>query len=394
MRTLIVSLLAAAASIALPACAQDRVPADNSMRFQLFEGHSRLGLTRWIQASGVISLNTVSRFEALAAQVPVAGLTVALDSAGGFTHIGLELGGLLRNHGVETVVGRTVIERGSGRAHLVLEGAVCGSSCTFAFFGGVRRQVSSNVGFFVHLPSRFAQMTSEGAFTLRPPTAEDIARAYEGVAQIALFFRQMGIHPEILDLQAAARFEEKRWVTAEEFRRLGFARVARLEEAGEVPWALGALGGPHLFRRQSRVEHGRRIDQETTITCFRDEGDVELEYRILLVRAGRRLTFTASQARLAAADTVLPDEAMERDGAVRIGRGGWFLGVFRLPRATLGEAARQGRLVIETSDQDRLTSMDLSPGFAEAFAEFSARCDRFPSPAFAIPDAPSATEHR
>lgn len=104
-------------------------PDTMSFTFGIFE-HQRV-----LQASGMIDVDAAKKLEtALAAYAPVH--EVWLNSPGGNSRVGVEMGGILRK--------RQVLTR-------VRSGDGCASACSTAFLGGVMREVEPGAVYGVHM---------------------------------------------------------------------------------------------------------------------------------------------------------------------------------------------------------------------------------------------------
>ena len=134
----------------------------------LFADHPRVE----VQADGVITKNTPQQFSQFLANHDVpAGSDVYFMSGGGNLEAGLKLGRLIREHGMNTVVGAHTPISDETLSFLQHHGAItlvnlpfhapiltasfrfssyCISACTFAFLGGVYRYIGLGSIYAVH----------------------------------------------------------------------------------------------------------------------------------------------------------------------------------------------------------------------------------------------------
>lgn len=146
----------------------------------------------WIRAVGDIDPGTADRFAAFlsANQNKVGGKFVQLFSYGGKLFVGIELGKLIRNAGLDTMVG--------GGRGVTDEPAVCGSACTLAFLGGIRRHVVAPAQFIVHAPSTDKEDGTKAAVGEKAFTSADIALQSEVASRVLDWATSQGVHPLLI----------------------------------------------------------------------------------------------------------------------------------------------------------------------------------------------------
>jgi hypothetical protein len=153
---------------------------------------------RWISAVGPITDQTPSDFQAFAADARVHGATLVLDSGGGSVAATLELGRVIRAFGMNTTVGRTVVN-GAGQAGVATMSpdARCSSMCVFLLLAGVKRHVSPSAGVFVHqiwITSKRNRMLGSSY------DAEDLARVERDIGKLARYTAEMDGSAELLEI--------------------------------------------------------------------------------------------------------------------------------------------------------------------------------------------------
>jgi hypothetical protein len=226
IRAVVLAIVATFSAVSIVQAVQldarnDKVPP--SMRF---EWHSELPVTacgqscrRWISAVGPITDQTPGDFQAFAANESVHGTTIVLDSGGGSVAATLTLGRAIRELGMNTTVGRTVINRNgqSGAATLSSEGR-CSSMCVFLLLAGVKRHVSSSAEIFVH---QIWITSKRNKILANSYDAEDIARIERDIGKLARYTAEMDGSAELLEiaLQVPAWGAMHR-LSSEELRRV------------------------------------------------------------------------------------------------------------------------------------------------------------------------------
>jgi hypothetical protein len=147
-------------SLALPPAAAERQGAaprrdinfSNPMEFTL--RHDAVG-NDIIFAAGNINAETFERLQNFLHRNRIGpGAVIALHSNGGDSFAAFQLGDFIRSQSFQTIVGQQpsdAVNR-EGSAELI-EPGICASACTFAFMGGVYREVPPDSVFIIHAAS-------------------------------------------------------------------------------------------------------------------------------------------------------------------------------------------------------------------------------------------------
>lgn len=145
----------------------------------------------WIVAEGVITPNTPANFRRLLAQIGGEKLPVVLDSPGGDFDAALEIGRMIRDRGLTTIIGRTEVQgcavrdaacMGSGpapsaHAAFVSTTGKCDGSCLLVLAAGVQR-----IGYWV----AEARFPAPDSFKTRTAGANAAARVTSYLADMGI----------------------------------------------------------------------------------------------------------------------------------------------------------------------------------------------------------------
>jgi hypothetical protein len=172
---------------------------------------------RWIQATGVITQDTPTAFEAFLRTSKFTAGVVRLNSEGGGVGAAVTLGEIFRARGFATEVGssklnlESVPTAGSENGYTKTPG-VCVSACAFAFLGGIDRTLDpdSKLGFH------------RAFFGTGKPTAND---AQELIAALLLYIVNMGVDARLIVLATEASPNELRLIRSDEARDLRVTTV-------------------------------------------------------------------------------------------------------------------------------------------------------------------------
>ena len=161
-----------------------------------------------VYARGPITADTPAAFVLFANTHAIQpGSVLVLDSGGGNLDSGLKLGRIVRDHLLQTRVGRSGwIDDGN-----IDNAPRCASACNFVFMGGVRRTVPEGTYFVVHrfVPADPDPVVAAGAWSVpaspatpreTPKEAEEGAQEESGI--LLRFVAQMGISPEYMILMS------------------------------------------------------------------------------------------------------------------------------------------------------------------------------------------------
>ncbi|MFZ4285354.1 hypothetical protein [Variovorax sp. HJSM1_2] len=223
---------------------------EGSMRFSIFKPCNGAGslCSAQVLAEGLIELDSAAkldRFLQTARTQSDASNTlppfpkISFDSAGGSMTGALQLGRYLRAHklntNLESDYTRTSIDQ-LDRAETFVSNARCNTACVFAFAGGVSRSVDveSKMG-LQQIPRIPVKNVVGGPIT---PSA----------SELAIYLRDMGVRPELLNLAALAAPGSMVWFSESQLAQ------TRLDNSQPYasPWALidSGTGSPVASVRQ------------------------------------------------------------------------------------------------------------------------------------------------
>ncbi len=182
----------------------------------------------WVAAEGEITPETPSAFQEFIAEHGEPYL-VHLHSPGGNLIAGIELGRLIREHGANTSIAKTVPMTEKGLSHWEKsEPGICASACAFAFMGGVDRYARPNeLG--VH---QFYSSSDES----------NDQEMVQKLAGLSLFHvMQMGIDPRVMLPTSGTAPESVFWFSAEELKAFGLDTSSTNTEAWRLEPYIGGL---------------------------------------------------------------------------------------------------------------------------------------------------------
>jgi hypothetical protein len=333
-----------------------------------------------VQASGRISPETPARFEALAREHRLQGVTVALESGGGSLLDALRAGRAFRAAGVNTMVGRTVVRAGGAEdATLVTHGTLCASACTYLFLGGVERRFPVTARFGVH---QFTpRIGADGRPVSERPNEQDFMGAQQVSAHLAVYIQEMGADARLMLAAASVPYgQQLRFLRPGEVAELraGAAVNVDREEREAIGWSRNVRADHAvLYRRNTRQADGaRRIEEELMLGCTTGDTALSLSYRLVQTRRGGGPPAGVPELRIGfGADGAigwLPAGAAPSLGAD--GDSAWVL--VRVERKLAEAAAREGRLTVRIPEEAGVGgTSELGEGFAEALPGLIAACD-------------------
>ncbi len=142
----------------------------------------------WIYLNGSITSSTGKEVDDYLTKNNVPALSmVVLNSPGGNLIGGMELGRVLRKHGMNTAVGVRLFDNKIGS-----HGGYCLSACTLAYVGGVYRYLNKDSHYGVH------------RFAFSQPQEGGVDSAQIASALIVSYLREMDIDPELFNLSTMA----------------------------------------------------------------------------------------------------------------------------------------------------------------------------------------------
>jgi hypothetical protein len=353
---------------------------DDSMQFRMVTGRGVLGLTRWVQASGRISPETPARFEALAREHRLRGVTVALESGGGSLLDALRAGRAFRAAGVDTIVGRTVVRSGGGEdATLVTHGTLCASACTYLFLGGVERRFPATARFGVH---QFTpRIGADGRPVAERPNEQDFMGAQQVSAHLAVYIQEMGADARLMVAAASVPYgQQLRFLSPGEVADLRAGVTVNVDrEAREaVGWSRN-IRPDHavLYRFNTRQADGeRRIDEELMLGCTAGDTALSLSYRLVQTRRGGGAAVRLPELRIGMGESGAIGWAPTGAGPSLEGDGDSVWVLVRVERKLAEAAARERRLTVRIpAAAGAGETSELADGLAEALPGLVAACD-------------------
>lgn len=217
------------------------------------------GCSEWIAAEGKIDPTTPGRLRALLARTAKRKLPIYFSSPGGSVSAAMEIGRLMRAHGMTASVGRTIpqgcdpaqsaepacdkLKRSGAEltAELRTLNAACNSACVYALIGAKVREVASDAGLGVHrisvtrtLIRTYSSGRVERSSTPLPDGSPGML-AMNG--QIARYAAEMGISVALIDVATAVPHDKLRFITRDEIARFGIDRRDLIESR----WTLHEL---------------------------------------------------------------------------------------------------------------------------------------------------------
>lgn len=179
----------------------------------------------WISAEGFIGPDAVRQLRNVLISIGRRKLPVFVNSHGGWVDAGLELGEIVRKHGLDVVVTRTefapcvqsdaACSAGGSRGIPVAADAHCESACAFMLAGGTRRLVGASAVVGVHPPSAYrSRGYSKG--TLKLIRLRESPQSSSKRSQ--RFFTRMGIAPGIMSMIENTSRDGMHWLTRDELR--------------------------------------------------------------------------------------------------------------------------------------------------------------------------------
>ena len=195
-----------------------------------------------VQADGGITKNTPQLFRQFLADHDVPrGSDVYFTSGGGNLGAGLKLGRLIREHGLNAVVGAhtpisnetiSFLKRNYNAwmlSNLPFQAPIlpmafrsssyCISACTFAFLGGVHRYIGNGSIFAVHKFDVDCGAVEYKNLKICREPAESMSQSQELSADLAVYLEQMGIPQRFLQDMVLAEPDKIKVLTCEELEK-------------------------------------------------------------------------------------------------------------------------------------------------------------------------------
>lgn len=260
---------------------------------------------RWIAAQGEITSTTPDRFRAALAVLNGEVLPVVVDSSGGSVLAAMEIGRMIRRHGLAVVVGRTAIlgcaagdvdcrearSQGQARGRIQLHWSTCISACPLILAGGIDRFVGEVAAVGVHeLTEQFTSHLVQRSYRhektglLGPSERKLVGEkvvgtrrserpAQEGVyALVSSYLEEMGVSTALVPLMKSKRRSEILVLTPAQVRQTELAT----EEATGYDVLRGVVGprSPVLPRLMSCDDDGRCLPDLRTFYAPAGRGRV------------------------------------------------------------------------------------------------------------------------
>lgn len=189
--------------------------ADEPMSFDLVQGGSDGREPIWVAAEGEVTSATPDRFQAFVQAHGLQGsaVPVRLHSGGGHLIGGLRLGRLIRQAGLATEVGQTMIVPGQPARRI---GGRCASSCAYAFLGGIQRDAShGELG--VH---RFSYANDKGEAIVKLARIREESRRII-IAILTDYLNDMAVDSSLLTRALSTPVETMHYLSDDELAAFG-----------------------------------------------------------------------------------------------------------------------------------------------------------------------------
>lgn len=169
----------------------------------------------WVQATGDITPNSATTFEAFFKHTEFVPHVVRLNSPGGDLFGGILLGETFRRLGVSTEVGSSSFD--PKFKEYSQEPGACASACAYAFLGGVERSLEAGAKLGFH---RFYASTALTSSTTKILSGEVLDDTQKVAAALLLYLVDMGIDARLLILASQAGPNEIWWVSPQDAQDL------------------------------------------------------------------------------------------------------------------------------------------------------------------------------
>lgn len=211
------------------------------------------GCVDWIAAEGMIDARSPGDLRKLLASIGNRKLPVIVNSPGGNVAAAMEMGEIIRKHGLSVAVGGTRLQscpsgqplcgdgwRAGAKGTIYSAGSECLSACPFVLAAGVRRVISPFGIVGVH-QARTTYDKERIVYRLKYRivngrkhiiSRQELSRKFVGLydstklsksqrSKFLAYFREMGVDRSILDLAMSAAPTSIRLVTPDEAMKLG-----------------------------------------------------------------------------------------------------------------------------------------------------------------------------
>ncbi|MGO4572303.1 hypothetical protein [Microvirga sp. 2TAF3] len=217
MPNLLFATLATLSLIFAPGLALAQKPKEESrqdMTFVALDASSICADCSIVQASGSFGDETIKAYYDFVWRGRFKkNIYFVFDSPGGSMGAALQLGGILRNLKVNTVVGRAVIRNGE----VEIEPGRCASACVFAFVGGTTRSMPKDSRLGVHgwMPRIVLELEGDKAKKAKPRLLDqDSVTALHRLTALHLkYLDMMGVDLRIAVLALQTPYRGIAWVS-------------------------------------------------------------------------------------------------------------------------------------------------------------------------------------
>lgn len=261
----------------------------------------------FIVAEGDVEFDTGERFRQFLRDEIIDGNRVLLSSPGGSLWGGLELGRAIREAGMETEIGRFLLDADSFDGRIARD-ATCASACAYAFLGGTVRQVhaGARLGFhqFYIDPARLPAMVAGSEVSGAMADAQAMS------SEIIAFLLDMNVDPRVFVLGTTAGPNQMLYPDAATLARHDIVTPGGFEPFFLEPFGNGVVAAS---RRQGPA---RLHDTATQVTALCRSGAP-----LVLLSAGGDLAYLSDGSMALDGGNALPiprDRLRQRGGAAEI----------------------------------------------------------------------------
>jgi hypothetical protein len=196
-----------------------------SMTFVLLDTSSICTDCSVVQASGRFERQTIQAYNDLVWRHPFKqNIYFVFHSPGGNRKEAMQLGHILRNQNVHTIVGRAIVRSGK----VEIEPGLCASACVFAFTGGAARSIpkASRLGVHSGAPAFLADRKDEEKYRYsKPLDLDDIADIHQSTAVYLQYLDTMGIDLRVAIPTLRTPLRDIIWVSPEQQKLWKLATV-------------------------------------------------------------------------------------------------------------------------------------------------------------------------
>ncbi len=136
--------------------------------------------------------------------------TVFLNSPGGSVIAGLRLGEIFRRNGFDTHIG--LAKSKISQSITKTQGAICASSCAYAFLGGNKRSIEPGARYGLHQISVASDKSS--------PTQATVSQTQDTLASIIKYIERMGVSADVIKIATLTSSTDIYWVEPSELYHL------------------------------------------------------------------------------------------------------------------------------------------------------------------------------